>query len=82
MTDKKQWETLVAKESKGLTPDEMTWFTPEGIGLKILYTDDDVKDLDTRKSMPGMAPFIRGPKATMYAVVPCTIRKFAGFSTE
>ena len=81
MTDKKQWEALVAKESKGLTPDEMTWFTPEGIGLKILYTDDDVKDLDTRKSMPGMAPFIRGPKATMYAGRPWTIRQYAGFST-
>ena len=66
MTDKKQWEALVAEESKGLTPDEMTWFTPEGIGLKILYTDDDVKDLDTRKSMPGMAPFMRGLKR------PCT----------
>ena len=81
MTDKKQWETLVAKESNGLTPDEMTWFTPEGIGLKILYTDDDVKDLDIRKSMPGMAPFIRGPKATMYAGRPWTIRQYAGFST-
>ena len=81
MTDKKQWEALVAKESKGLTPDEMTWFTPEGIGLKILYTDDDVKDLDTRKSMPGMAPFMRGPKATMYAGRAWTIRQYAGFST-
>jgi len=81
MTDKKQWEALVAKESKGLTPDEMTWFTPEGIGLKILYTEDDVKDLDTRKSMPGMAPFMRGPKATMYAGRAWTIRQYAGFST-
>ena len=81
MTDKKQWEELVAKESKGLTPDEMTWFTPEGIGLKILYTEDDVKNLETRKSIPGMAPFMRGPKATMYAGRPWTIRQYAGFST-
>ncbi len=81
MTKKQQWEELVAKESKGLTSDEMTWFTPEGIGLKILYTEDDIKDLDVRKSMPGMAPFMRGPKATMYAGRPWTIRQYAGFST-
>jgi methylmalonyl-CoA mutase len=81
MTDKNRWAELVAKESKGLTPDEMTWFTPEGIGLKILYTEDDVRELPNRQSMPGMAPFIRGPKATMYAGKPWTIRQYAGFST-
>src|SRR6056300_607416 len=81
MTDKKQWEALVAKESKGLSPDEMTWFTPEGIGLKILYTEEDVQHLDQRNSLPGMAPFMRGPKATMYAGRPWTIRQYAGFST-
>ena len=81
MTDKNRWAELVAKESKGLTPDEMTWFTPEGIGLKILYTEEDVKNLSNSKSMPGMAPFIRGPKATMYAGKPWTIRQYAGFST-
>src|SRR5210317_1907664 len=81
MTDKKQWEALVSKESKGLSPDEMTWFTPEGIGLKILYTEEDVQHLDQRNSLPGMAPFMRGPKATMYAGRPWTIRQYAGFST-
>ena len=81
MTDRKRWAELVSKESKGLTPDEMTWFTPEGIGLKILYTEDDVQHLKNRNSMPGMAPFIRGPKATMYAGRPWTIRQYAGFST-
>src|SRR5210317_1788099 len=81
MTDKKQWEALVAKESKGLSPDEMTWFTPEGIGLKILYTEEDVQHLDQRNSLPGMAPFVRGPKATMYTGRPWTIRQYAGFST-
>ena len=81
MTDRKRWEELVSEESKGLTPDEMTWFTPEGIGLKILYTEDDVQHLKNLNSMPGMTPFVRGPKATMYAGRPWTIRQYAGFST-
>jgi len=81
MTDKTQWNQLVGRETKGLTPDEMTWFTPEGIGLKMLYTEDDVAHIDARHSLPGMAPFLRGPKATMYAGRPWTIRQYAGFST-
>ncbi|MBU29212.1 MAG: methylmalonyl-CoA mutase [Gammaproteobacteria bacterium] len=81
MIDRKRWEELVSEESKGLTPDEMTWFTPEGIGLKILYTEDDVQHLKDLNSMPGMTPFMRGPKATMYAGRPWTIRQYAGFST-
>src|SRR3546814_5655346 len=32
-------------------------------------------------SLPGFAPFRRGPKATMYAGRPWTLRQYAGFST-
>ena len=32
-------------------------------------------------TLPGIAPYIRGPKATMYAGRPWTIRQYAGFST-
>lgn len=81
MSDKDTWNTLVGRESKGLTADEMTWYTPEGIGLKMLYTEDDVEHIPARHSLPGMAPFLRGPKATMYAGRPWTIRQYAGFST-
>ena len=81
MTKNSSGKNSLPKSQKASPPDEMTWFTPEGIGLKILYTEDDVKDLDARKSMPGMAPFMRGPKATMYAGRPWTIRQYAGFST-
>ncbi len=81
MSDKDTWNTLVGRESKGLTADEMTWYTPEGIGLKMLYTEDDVEQIPARHSLPGMAPFLRGPKATMYAGRPWTIRQYAGFST-
>ena len=33
------------------------------------------------RGMPGFAPYLRGPRATMYANRPWTIRQYAGFST-
>lgn len=75
------WEKLVHKETKGLTPEELTWKTAEGIDLKPLYTEDDYNNLQHKNTMPGMAPFIRGPRATMYTGRPWTIRQYAGFST-
>src|SRR5690606_14451108 len=62
-------------------PDSLTWQTPEGIPVKPLYTEADLKDLPTLGSLPGFAPFVRGPRATMYSVRPWTIRQYAGFST-
>lgn len=86
MTDSKkptleQWEALATKQMKGLTPEEMAWHTPEDIPIKILYTKDDVKELEYADTMPGLAPYVRGPQATMYAGRPWTIRQYAGFST-
>ena len=82
VSDKKsQWEALATKQMKGRTPDEMTWQTPEGVPVKVLYTQEDVKDLKYTNTLPGMAPYVRGPMATMYAGRPWTIRQYAGFST-
>jgi methylmalonyl-CoA mutase len=85
MTDKKytydEWAALATKQMKGLTPEEMEWHTPEGVPIKVLYTKDDVKDLEFTNTFPGMAPYVRGPMATMYAGRPWTIRQYAGFST-
>ena len=75
------WEALATKQMKGCTPDEMTWQTPEGVDVKVLYTQEDVKDLEHTNTLPGMAPYLRGPMATMYAGRPWTIRQYAGFST-
>ncbi len=75
------WQELALKESKGKPLDGLTWHTPEGIAVKPLYTADDLKDLNHLDSLPGMAPFVRGPKATMYAGRPWTVRQYAGFST-
>lgn len=76
-----EWEALVAKQSKGLTPEDLTWVTPEGIDLKPLYTAADTADLPFMDSLPGLEPFIRGPQATMYVGRRWTIRQYAGFST-
>ena len=57
------------------------WTTPEGIDVSRRYTAADLQGVDHLYSLPGMAPFIRGPYPTMYAARPWTIRQYAGFST-
>ncbi|MHA6324161.1 methylmalonyl-CoA mutase [Roseivivax sp. CAU 1753] len=75
------WRALAEKELKGKSVDSLTWETLEGIDIKPLYTEEDVRDLPHMGSVPGFAPFTRGVKATMYAGRPWTIRQYAGFST-
>ncbi|WP_284164472.1 methylmalonyl-CoA mutase [Frigidibacter sp. SD6-1] len=75
------WRGLVTKELKGRTPEDLTWETLEGIAVKPLYTEADSKGLAHMGSLPGLAPFTRGVRATMYAGRPWTIRQYAGFST-
>ena len=75
------WQQLAFKERKGRPADELVWQTPEGIDVKPLYTAEDTDGLKHQDSLPGFAPFKRGPKATMYAGRPWTVRQYAGFST-
>ena len=75
------WQALAEKELKGRDPESLTWQTLEGIPVKPLYTADDLAGLNHLDSLPGIAPFTRGPRATMYAGRPWTIRQYAGFST-
>ncbi len=81
MTEKSDWEKLAAKELKGKSPDDLTWLTPEGISVQPVYSAEDAEGLSHMGSMPGSAPFTRGPRATMYTGRPWTIRQYAGFST-
>jgi methylmalonyl-CoA mutase len=77
MTDtpsKADWKTLADKESRGR---DLSRETVEGIKLETVYGPDDAID----SGYPGVAPFTRGPYATMYAGRPWTIRQYAGFST-
>jgi methylmalonyl-CoA mutase len=74
------WQALAEKELKA-SPETLAWETPEGITVKPLYTAADLEGIDHLSSLPGFAPFVRGPRATMYAGRPWTIRQYAGFST-
>ena len=72
------WVNLATKEVKA-DPSTLVRKTPEGINIKPIYTSADIKGLE--ESLPGFAPFTRGPRATMYAGREWTIRQYAGFST-
>ncbi len=75
------WAKAAAKSAPGGDVNNLGWKTPEGIAIKPLYTKADVADLPYADTLPGFAPFLRGPQASMYAVRPWTIRQYAGFST-
>ena len=75
------WQTVARQELGGAALDSLTWQTPEGIAVKPLYTHADLAGIPWRDQAPGLPPFVRGPKATMYANRPWTIRQYAGFST-
>ena len=79
--DFQKWEELAGKLMKGKPLSSLDWQTPEGIEVKPLYTADDLEGLECVDTLPGLAPFVRGPMATMYAGRPWTIRQYAGFST-
>lgn len=75
------WQTLATKDlGANGTLEDLVWKTPEGLDVKALYTAADLEGLEL-DSLPGFPPFTRGPRATMYAVKPWTIRQYAGFST-
>ena len=80
-SDFREWEEKVCSELKASNLSGFNWQIPEGIELKALYTASDLEKLEWIDSLPGLFPFIRGPKASMYAGRPWTIRQYAGFST-
>ncbi|RWC23040.1 MAG: methylmalonyl-CoA mutase [Mesorhizobium sp.] len=55
--------------------------TPEGLAIKHLYNQGDLKGLPHLDTYPGLPPFVRGPYPSMYVQQPWTIRQYAGFST-
>ena len=75
------WQKAAAKSAPDGDLSRLTWRTPEGLEVKPLYTAADLQGLAYTDTLPGSAPFLRGPQPTMYAVRPWTIRQYAGFST-
>ncbi|MBN8504394.1 MAG: methylmalonyl-CoA mutase [Burkholderiales bacterium] len=77
--DLERWEAAATRGGQSL--ESLKWQTPEGLTVRPLYTAADAAELPHADTLPGFAPFVRGPQATMYAVRPWTIRQYAGFST-
>jgi methylmalonyl-CoA mutase len=77
---RKAWDERVARDT-GRAAEALIWNTPEQLPVQPLYTSDDLSEVDHLDTMPGIAPYVRGPYATMYALKPWTIRQYAGFST-
>lgn len=75
-TWKKQAEAAV-----GQNIDNLLFETNEQIKVKSLYVQDDNQNLEHMDSVPGIAPFTRGPYPSMYVNRPWTVRQYAGFST-
>ena len=77
------WKKKFEAETKTSSADDIIINTDEGIGIKPLYIEEDIKNLNfvDVESLPGYEPYTRGPKASMYVNRPWTIRQYAGFST-
>jgi methylmalonyl-CoA mutase len=81
MKDLDRWRELAKKELGGRDPDELVRTSPDGLRIRPLYTAADLEGLQYANTLPGLEPFLRGPRATMYANRPWTVRQYAGFST-
>ncbi|MBL6839926.1 methylmalonyl-CoA mutase [Paracoccaceae bacterium] len=75
------WQKLAEKELRGRPIEELDWKTLEGIEVKPVYSEEDLKGLAHLGKLPGFEPYVRGVKATMYTGRPWTIRQYAGYST-
>ncbi|MEB2343235.1 MAG: methylmalonyl-CoA mutase [Deltaproteobacteria bacterium] len=80
-TDRERWRALAARELRGKDPAGLAWETPEGLRVEPLYTAADLEGLEHLGALPGLPPYLRGVRATMYANRPWTIRQYGGFST-
>ena len=79
-TNEESWKKAV-EEKINQSINNLLYETNEGISTKVLYTEQDIKNVRHLHGMPGLPPFTRGPYPTMYVNKPWTIRQYAGFST-
>ena len=89
MRPKFKYSDLIDLPGTGKTPREWEkgndlkkdWVTPERIPIKSVYTKQDLKGMEHLHYAAGLPPFLHGPYSGMYAMLPWTIRQYAGFST-
>ena len=80
--DPDRWRADLEKELRGKPVEDLTWHTPAGIDVKPLYTEADLEGLTHLGGMPGQAPYVRGPYASMYTNRPWTLRQYAGLTND
>jgi len=80
MANRLDWEKLANRElsRREQTVEALVCHTAEGIDVKPLYTEEDLQGLEVTGSLPGLAPFVRGPRATMDTAQPLTIPQYGG----
>ena len=74
------WRARFEAET-GKTVEDWAFKTLEQIDLQPLYTKSDIAGCEHLNSLPGIAPYVRGPYGSMYVTKPWTVRQYAGFST-
>jgi methylmalonyl-CoA mutase len=79
-TSKEDWKKKAEAEIHD-SIDNLLFETNEHISIKPLYTSEDLQGLEHLDTLPGLAPYTRGPYPTMYVNRPWTVRQYAGFST-
>ena len=75
-----EWQKSIEAKT-GRNIDDLMIDTMEQIPVKPLYTKADYEGMEHLGFTAGLAPYLRGPYATMYVVRPWTVRQYAGFST-
>ena len=72
MSNVQEWQQLANKElsRREKTVDSLVQQTAEGIAIKPLYTEADLDNLEVTGTLPGLPPYVRGPRATMYTAQP------------
>ena len=69
-----EWTKLAEAELKGKPATSLIRASAEGIAIKPVYTVADVESI-AAPPLPGVFPFTRGVRATMYTAHPWTIRQ-------
>lgn len=78
--NKAEWESIFTTNTHK-DPEDFKWMTNEQIPVGSLYTKDAYEEFEHLDFTAGIAPYLRGPYATMYVTRPWTVRQYAGFST-
>ena len=76
-----EWRALAARELGGRAVEDLDLGNARGHRGQAALHRRRSRRHRADGALPGFAPYLRGPRATMYANRPWTIRQYAGFST-